>query len=122
LNIKKIVLLGPPATWLGDGLVANILDYYYQHAFHVIPARTKFRSNDAWTRHVDAWLRMHAEELGITYISVRNLMCNDDGCLARIGENDSDVTAFDWGHLTKAGSIFVVGSILDQLLDKRDAQ
>jgi hypothetical protein len=46
-------------------------------------------------------------------------MCNDEGCLARIGDNGTSLTAFDNGHLTLPGSIFVSGAILDQLLDSK---
>lgn len=117
-NIKKIVLLGPPATWVGEGLSANVLEYFYQNGSRaLLPARTKYRSREDWTRPLDEFLQQRAEELGIEYISARKIMCNDDGCLARIGPNGSELTAFDTGHLTVPGSIFLVGSILDRLLD-----
>lgn len=119
LKIKRIVLLGPVATWLGNGLAANVLDYYQHGSFSLIPRRTKYRSNDVWTTALDEWLRIRAEKLGIQYISARALMCNEDGCLARIGDNGSSLTAFDSGHLTVPGSTFVAQSILDQLLDPK---
>jgi hypothetical protein len=66
---------------------------------------------------VDTWLEARAGELGIQYISARKIMCNDDGCLARLGPNGSKLTAFDGGHLTVPGSIFLAGSVLNKLLD-----
>jgi peptidoglycan/LPS O-acetylase OafA/YrhL len=120
LKIKKIALLGPVATWKGDGLSANVLDHFYEGGSHsLLPARTKYRSNEEWTRPVEELLQKRAQELNIEYISVRKIMCNMDGCLARIGDNGSDLTAFDSGHLTLPGSIFVAGAILDQLLDSK---
>jgi peptidoglycan/LPS O-acetylase OafA/YrhL len=120
LEIKKIVLLGPVASWKGDGLSANVLDYFFEGGHHsVIPARTKYRSNDEWTRALEGFLQKRAQELDIQYISVRKIMCNDEGCLARIGDNGSSLTAFDSGHLTLPGSIFVSSAILDQLLDSK---
>jgi hypothetical protein len=117
LKIRKIVLLGPVASWKGDGLSANVLDYFYESGRSLIPARTTYRSNDEWTRALDQFLQKRAQELDIEYISARKIMCNDEGCLARIGDNGSDLTAFDGGHLTLPGSIFVSGAILDRLLD-----
>jgi peptidoglycan/LPS O-acetylase OafA/YrhL len=120
LKIKKIVLLGPVASWKGDGLSANVLDYFYEGGYHsLLPARTKYRSNDEWTRALEEFLQKRAQELDIEYISARKIMCNDEGCLARIGDNGTSLTAFDNGHLTLPGSIFVSGAILDQLLDSK---
>jgi peptidoglycan/LPS O-acetylase OafA/YrhL len=117
LNIKKIVLLGPVSTWKGSGLAANVLDYYYEHgSLALIPERTTYRSNDEWTRALEAFLEVRARELGIDYISARAVMCNQDGCLARIGDNGSELTAYDSGHMTLPGSVFMAGSIIDRLL------
>ncbi|WP_316191390.1 MULTISPECIES: acyltransferase family protein [unclassified Bradyrhizobium] len=114
IGVPRIVLLGPPATWLGDGLVSNLLDYYFQ-THSLLPARTKFRSNDNWTRALDEFLEAQAQRVGIQYISARRIMCNDDGCLARIGADGSDLTAYDSGHLTYPGSMFVAKQVLDAL-------
>jgi hypothetical protein len=114
LNVSRIVLLGPPATWLGESLPANLLDYYFQ-THSLLPARTKFRSNDTWTRALDEFLEAQAQRVGIQYISARRMMCNDDGCLARIGPDGSELTAYDSGHLTNPGSIFVARQALDAL-------
>lgn len=116
LNVKKIVLLGPVATWLGDGLPTNLLDYYFENGV-LLPERTWYRSNDAWTRPADAFLEAQAKTLGIEFISARKILCNEEGCLARIGPNGSQLTAFDNGHLTVPGSIFLAEHVLDRLLD-----
>jgi peptidoglycan/LPS O-acetylase OafA/YrhL len=111
LNIPQIVLLGPPATWLGEGLPTNVLDYYFQH-HALLPARTKYRSNDGWTQGPDRFLEEQARNLGIDYVSARRIMCNDDGCLARIGPNGADLTAYDSGHLTHAASLMLAEQVL----------
>jgi hypothetical protein len=114
LHIKNIILLGPPPTWKGDGLAADVLDYYYQSGM-LLPERTFYRSQDQRTREADAWMQARAQTLGVTYISARDILCDDEGCLARIGENGSILTAIDLGHLTEPASILLVASILDQL-------
>ncbi|WP_429104390.1 acyltransferase family protein [Bradyrhizobium sp. i1.12.3] len=115
-NIARIVLMGPPPSWQGAGLSANVLDYYRKTGT-VLPARTFYRSNDEWTRGRDVMLSALSHELGIHYISVRNIFCNDDGCLTRIGPNESELTAFDPGHLTVPGSMFLVGQASDEMLN-----
>jgi hypothetical protein len=116
LNITKIVLLGPVASWKGDGLSANVLDYFYESGRSLITVRTTYRSNDEWTRAIEEFLQKRAQELDIEYISARKIMCNHEGCLARIGDHGQSLTAFDNGHLTLPGSIFVSSAILDRLL------
>jgi peptidoglycan/LPS O-acetylase OafA/YrhL len=115
LNIKHILLLGPPATWLGEGLPAIILDYYFQnHA--LLPERTWYRSRDSsFTRPLDEYLKAQAKSVGIDYVSARDMLCNDDGCLARFGPNGSELTAYDSGHLTYPGSLFIAKQTLDAL-------
>ena len=110
-RISKIVLLGPMATWLGESLPTNILDYYFaNHA--LLPKRTWYRSNDQWTQGVDQFLEAQAKSLGIDYVSLRRILCNEDGCLARIGPNGSELTVYDSGHMTYPGSIFMAEQVL----------
>ena len=111
LNIPKIVLLGPMATWLGESLPTNILDYYFAH-HALLPERTWYRSNDQWTREVDRFLEAQAKSLGIDYVSPRRILCNEDGCVARIGPNGSELTVYDSGHMTYPGSIFMAEQVL----------
>ncbi|NPV22984.1 acyltransferase family protein [Bradyrhizobium aeschynomenes] len=114
-GIARIVVMGPPPSWQGVGLSHNVLDYYRQTGA-VLPERTFFRSNDEWTRGRDALFRELTRELGIDYISVRDVFCNDEGCLSRIGPGASQLTAFDPGHLTVPGAIFLVRHTIDGLL------
>lgn len=114
-GIARIVLVGPPPSWQGGGLSANVLDYYRQTG-QLLPERTLFRSNDEWTRGRDALFRELTRELGIDYISVRDVFCNDEGCLSRIGPGASQLTAFDSGHLTVPGAIFLASQTIGDLL------
>jgi len=115
LNVNKVVVLGPVATWVND-LPTNVEDYYSETG-SVLPKRTWYRTNDAWTRPADALLAEQAATLGIDYVSTRKIMCSDDGCLTRIGPNGSQLMAFDTGHLTVPGSIFMADRLLNELID-----
>jgi peptidoglycan/LPS O-acetylase OafA/YrhL len=118
LHIKKIVVMGPVATWGGDGLAANVLDYYRENSSAaLIPVHTWYRTNDDWTRPFDEFLGEQTRTAGAEYISTRKIMCNADGCLTRIGPNGSELVAFDTGHLTIPGSVFMAGQVMDRLLD-----
>jgi hypothetical protein len=115
LNVPKIVLMGPPPGWQDTGLPATVLKYYRQTGT-VLPPRTFYGSTDDWVRGRDALLDTMSRELGIQYVSVRNVFCTDEGCLTRIGSNASQLTAFDPGHLTVPGSIFLANRVIDDLM------
>ncbi len=55
--------------------------------------------------------------LGAHFISASDALCNADGCLARTGDAADDITASDQVHLTEKGSVFLVRSIIDEVLD-----
>jgi hypothetical protein len=45
------------------------------------------------------------------------VMCNAEGCLARLGDQASDMTASDMIHLTEKGSEFLVAAVIDRVLN-----
>jgi hypothetical protein len=53
---------------------------------------------------------------GAEFISAREALCNDDGCLTRIGDTASDISASDAVHLTEKGSVFLIAAIIDRVL------
>ncbi len=48
-----------------------------------------------------------AKSEGIEYFDLLATMCGKDGCLVRTGSDTSSLTAWDYGHLTRAGPIYV---------------
>jgi hypothetical protein len=91
-------------------------NYYATNPHELIGERTFFRSQEKWTVREEGWLLRQAEAFSIDYISPHAVMCNNAGCLARIGANGSDLTAFDTGHMTVAGSTYLAKAILPLLL------
>jgi hypothetical protein len=53
-------------------------------------------------------LRASAQKYGATYVDGRGLLCNAQGCLARLGEGIGDLVNWDREHLTERGSRYVV--------------
>ena len=98
MNVPRIVLMGPPPGWQGAGLAANVLEYY-QRTGAVLPVRTFHRWTDEWTRERDALLQELWRDLGIHYISVRNVFCNDSGCLSPDRPQRSELAASILGTL-----------------------
>ncbi|QPK02036.1 acyltransferase [Enterobacter mori] len=52
----------------------------------------------------------------VKYVSIIDELCNEKGCIAKIGENNIPMV-WDYGHLTPEGSAFVTKNILSQRID-----
>jgi hypothetical protein len=110
-NARVIVLGSVP--WWKRGLPNEVLRYFMLH-HALIPQR----STRAEADKSGETLRAKLVPLGAEFISVWDVMCNADGCLTRIGDSASDISASDQVHLTEKASVFLVQSIIDQVLGK----
>jgi peptidoglycan/LPS O-acetylase OafA/YrhL len=106
-NARRIVVLGPVPVWIG-GLPAAVATYY-RRSGEVMPERiwqyVEKASGDSNMRKISA-------SLGVDYVSARDALCNNRGCVTRIGES---LVARDGIHLTPVGSTFLVNSIAPEL-------
>ena len=82
----------------------------------LIPVRS---SEAVLAREVERDLREAAVAEGGEYISAADVLCNDEGCLTRLGDAASDIAASDQVHLTEKGSVFLVQGIIDRVLGTR---
>jgi peptidoglycan/LPS O-acetylase OafA/YrhL len=108
----RIIVLGS-VPWWKRGLPNEVLRYFMLH-HALIPQRSTRAESDKSV----ATLRTRLVPLGAEFISVWDVMCNADGCLTRIGDSASDISASDQVHLTEKASVFLVQSIIDQVLGK----
>jgi peptidoglycan/LPS O-acetylase OafA/YrhL len=106
----RIIVLGA-VPWWKRGLPNEVLRYFMLH-HRLIPERSDRAEADS----SDARLREKLAPLGVEFISVWDTMCNADGCLARIGDTAKDLSANDQVHLTEKASVFLIQSIIDQVL------
>ena len=107
----RVVVLGPVPFWK-RGLPNEVLRYWLLH-HSLIPARSRAADAD---RAVDRRLRALVVPAGAGFISARDALCDADGCLARIGDRASDISASDVGHLTEKGSEFLIAAIIGEVL------
>jgi peptidoglycan/LPS O-acetylase OafA/YrhL len=115
---RRIVVLGPLPHWNG-GLPSALYRFYSRH--HSVPDRMQFGLEEDMLQ-VDERLRRYSQQAGADYISALRYLCNIDGCLTRVGDAPEDLTAFDYGHLTIAGSRLLVGDLLPALLEQPGLQ
>jgi peptidoglycan/LPS O-acetylase OafA/YrhL len=111
----RVVVLGPVPFWK-YGLPNEVMRYWMLH-HKLIPARSDEVEAD---RAIDEQMRAALVPKGAEFISARDVLCNADGCLARLGDKASDLTASDQAHLTEEASAFLVQSIIGRVLPRTD--
>jgi peptidoglycan/LPS O-acetylase OafA/YrhL len=107
----RVVVLGPVPMWK-RGLPNEVLRAYMLH-HRLIPQRSDRAMVSA---AFEDRMRAAVVPLGARFISASEALCNADGCLTRVGDKASDITASDQVHLTEKGSVFLVRSIIDDVL------
>ena len=105
-GFTNIDLVGPVPLWL-DGLPKQLYLKYRSDAFHRIPDRMWYGINPDFFEF-EVYLSEFAKKMKLNYISPKKILCNEDGCITRLGDTGDSLTACDYGHLTKAGSIYLV--------------
>jgi peptidoglycan/LPS O-acetylase OafA/YrhL len=106
----RIVVLGGVPMWQ-PGLPSEVLRHFMLYRT-LIPERSPNGRPTAY----DAVMRARLEPLGAEFVSASDILCNTEGCLARIGDVAGDLTASDQVHLTEKGSVFLIEAIIDRLL------
>ncbi len=110
----RVVVLGHVPIWRRS-LPSEVLHYFMLH-HSLIPPRSSDAVSSNW---YDADLRAKLVPLGAEFVSAWDAMCNANGCLTRIGDAASDLSASDQVHLTEKGSVFLVQSIIGRVLGGR---
>ncbi|WP_018610041.1 acyltransferase family protein [Uliginosibacterium gangwonense] len=111
---SKIVVVGPVPKWR-ISLTHQLVGYYFETG-KTAPNYMQYGLENEppmW----DAYFKKEIPRLGVTYISVLDLMCTADGCLTKTSRDPKSVTAIDSGHLTREGSIFLAERIKEQIFN-----
>jgi len=106
VGIKNIDLIGSVPQWK-DSLYKQLYLRSRLDESHQIPYRMTFGLNQNFIQ-LEPQLSVLATQLGVNYISPKNIMCNEDGCITRFGETGDTLTTFDGAHLTEMASVFLV--------------
>lgn len=102
-GVKHIDIIGPVPQWRG-GLPKQLYLHYKKDMHHVISERMSFGLDENFIK-IDDVLRRKLAKLDVRYISAKDILCNEHGCLTMVGKTP---TAWDYGHLTVVGSEFLV--------------
>jgi peptidoglycan/LPS O-acetylase OafA/YrhL len=108
-GVPHVIVVGPAPQWR-KALPENLIDLY-QLTGAPSPVRTRFGLVEG-TAVIDASMRDAMEAAaGARYFSAFSAMCDQDGCLTRTGTRPSELTTWDYGHLTTAGARYVARAL-----------
>jgi peptidoglycan/LPS O-acetylase OafA/YrhL len=108
LGAKRIIIFGYVPVWHGG--LPHAVAAYYRRTGHVIPERSHVVVDTP--PDGPEWMSRVAAELDTEYISMRDILCDSEGCLTRIGDH---LTTRDWLHLTPSGAEYVVNAVAPRL-------
>lgn len=104
IGIKEIEIVGFTPQW-NTPLQKNL--YLYYKKFGEIPYRSNF-SLTHYTYPYDKYMTQRIAKIGIRYISLVKILCNQEGCLNRLKDENDSLIVWDGLHLTDKGSEYVV--------------
>jgi SGNH domain (fused to AT3 domains) len=114
IHLGRIIVIGYVPRW-PKPLRKVVVRAYLKNPLQPVPEKLpNFVHIDP---SVDRALREISARFGARYISPMHALCNEAGCLVRVGDEPGDLMQFDDNHLTVAGSTFLVRAIAPQLLD-----
>lgn len=110
IGAKKVIVVGQIPTWK-QSLPRQLTDNFFSKGLP-IPDRT-FKGVSRESLEMDRKMGGVSWPNGSIYISLVDRLCNEDGCLTRIGSNvDTDLVVWDYGHLTPNASAFITRELL----------
>lgn len=113
VGISKIVLAGPVPNWKEK--VPNAIISYYRNFKKLPPIHTTFEVDINEIAKFDRQLEELAREQNIIYLSIYKALCNQEGCMLRIGDDIRNISSLDYGHLSVFASEFVIESAAEKI-------
>lgn len=106
----QIDLVGPAPQWKETLYKQLYLHYAFNRNIenaYISPYRMNFGLNPNFLK-IEPQIKQLAKDFGLHYISIVDILCNEDGCITRFGDTADKLASFDGGHLTNYASEFVV--------------
>jgi hypothetical protein len=114
IGVSRIVVIGSVPAWPQP---PQMMLY---KAYRADPRRgvpDRLFGFDTRTLAVDRQLRDITSSLGVAYISAYDALCNENGCLVRLGDTARDIVQVDLTHFSAAGSSFFVSQIAPRIFE-----
>jgi peptidoglycan/LPS O-acetylase OafA/YrhL len=105
MGVKQIYVIGPPPEWHPGLQVVLVKQALRDKLTHKLADRIS--EGVTTSPELDQQLQQLAQEKKISYISLLNILCNQDGCITKAGNEPEDLIGYDDGHFSRKGGAFV---------------
>ena len=114
IGVSRIIVIGTVPFWPHSS--QTILFHAYRtHPLQPMPNR--LFGFDEGTLETDRRVKEIASDMGANYISAYDVLCDQNGCLVRVGDRALDIVQVDRSHFSAAGSWFLIGHIANRIFD-----
>ncbi len=114
---------GVPNVWIIGGIpnwresLPHAMNFNFLRRGQPVPERTYTYVLDESLK-IDDQIREQDHHKGVEYISLKDALCNAEGCLTRVGTDfPNDLLVMDYGHLTKNGAKYISASVLGEKIN-----
>ena len=107
LGVRRVVLVGPVPQWMPT-LPLVVVNHHWGRDY----ARVSEGLNRAMFETDRILHDRYTGSSSLTFVSVIDSLCNQDGCIAVVPGTDGELMAVDNSHLSPAASVYVVESVL----------
>lgn len=112
---SRVIVIGPQLQWFPS--LPEVLMAQFEQTGSPPPVYIQAPGGD-FSREIqrlEDYMRPVVEGEGAIYIAPRDIFCEGQRCLTRVGDRKEDLVVFDYGHLTAAGSTFFMDRIANHL-------
>lgn len=114
-GVPHALIVGQVPIW--NRTLPRILNEEYLRFGQVAPTRM-FTGLEHESIQLDDSMKLTSAKLGIPYYSLKDVLCNAQGCMTRVGDDlPEELIVYDESHLTAVGAGYLVGSGLGQRID-----
>jgi len=104
IRVPTVVVVGPAPKWR-ERLPKLVYEAVVRDPRHRVPLRLNLGLDPSFVT-VDSSLKKLLAGQPITYVSLRDIFCNGDGCLTQVGNSSDDIVSWDYGHFTIPGAVY----------------
>jgi len=106
-KVPNLIVLGPSPFW--DPVLPRVA-YTAWERTGKIPARAVVPPKS--TEKVDREIKTIVESAGASFISIRDFLCNANGCLLHVPGKPGALISWDYGHFTAEGAEYIASNVL----------
>jgi peptidoglycan/LPS O-acetylase OafA/YrhL len=105
-GVQQVIVAGPMPQWQPSLPVVMVNRHWNSSAAYIKDAALDERS-----LHTNEIMKQRAVGSSYVYLSLTDRLCQGDSCLAQLPQSQG-LLVVDYGHLSQAGSLYVVRNVL----------